>query len=51
LTIELGQSPLRLPYGFAIVDGQPTVFEFPWVLYAELQRYFQLAVPVVKPAQ
>lgn len=44
LTIEFGGlSPMRLPYALAVVDGQPVVFEFPWVLYADLQRYFQLA--------
>ena len=39
LTVEFGGlSPLRLPYALTTVDGQPVVFEFPWSLYAELQR-------------
>ena len=47
LTLEFGGlSPLRLPYALTMIDGQPTVFEFPWTLYANLQRYFHLAVPV-----
>jgi hypothetical protein len=47
LVIEFGgQSPWLLPYALATIDGQPTVFEFPWPLYADLQRYFGLAVPV-----
>ena len=46
LTLEFGgSSPLRLPYALILVDGQPMVFEFPWVLYADLQRYFELAAP------
>jgi hypothetical protein len=46
LTIEFGgSSPMRLPYALTTVDGQPMVFEFPWVLYADLQRYFELAAP------
>lgn len=46
LTIEFGgQSPWLLPYALTTIDGQPTVFEFPWPLYADLQRYFGLAVP------
>jgi hypothetical protein len=44
LTIEFGgRSPLLRPYALAVIDGQPTVFEFPWPLYADLQRYFNLA--------
>lgn len=44
LTIEFGgRSPLLRPYALAAIDGQPTVFEFPWPLYADLQRYFNLA--------
>jgi hypothetical protein len=43
LTIEFGgRSPLLRPYALTVLDGQPTVFEFPWVLYADLQRYFNL---------
>jgi hypothetical protein len=46
LVIEFGgQSPWLLPYALTTIDGQPTVFEFPWPLYADLQRYFALAVP------
>ncbi len=52
LTMEFGGlSPLRLPYALTMVDGQPTIFEFPWTLYADLQRYFHLAVPVRRAAQ
>lgn len=40
-----GQSPMGLPYALTTVEGQPVVFEFPWVLYADLQRYFELAAP------
>ena len=43
LSIEFGgRSPLLRPYALTTVDGQPTVFEFPWPLYADLQRYFNL---------
>jgi hypothetical protein len=46
LVIEFGgQSPWLLPYALTTIDGQPTVFEFPWPLYADLQRYFGLVVP------
>ena len=46
-TVEFGgKSPWLLPYALTTVDGQPTVFEFPWPLYADLQRYFGIAVPV-----
>ena len=47
LVVEFGtrQSPWLLPYALTTIDGQPTVFEFPWPLYADLQRYFGLAVP------
>lgn len=39
LTVEFGGlSPLRLPYALTTVEGQPVVFEFPWSLYADLQR-------------
>ncbi|HWN94438.1 MAG TPA: DUF4340 domain-containing protein, partial [Methylomirabilota bacterium] len=38
LSLEFGGlSPLRLPYALTTVDGQPTVFEFPWQLYIDLQ--------------
>jgi hypothetical protein len=50
LTVEFGDlSPWRLPYALTTIDGQPTVFEFPWALYTDLQRYFNLAVPTPKP--
>jgi len=44
LTIEFlaGQSPLLQHYALTEIDGQPTVFEFPWTLYGDLQRYFNL---------
>ncbi|HEY0550633.1 MAG TPA: DUF4340 domain-containing protein [Verrucomicrobiae bacterium] len=47
LVVEFGsrRSPWRLPYALVTIDGQPTVFEFPWPLYADLQRYFGLEVP------
>lgn len=46
LTVEFGGvSPMRLPYALTMVEGQPMVFEFPWVLYADLQRYFELVAP------
>jgi hypothetical protein len=46
LTMEFGGlSPLRQFYALTTIDGQPTVFEFPWTLYADLQRYFHLAAP------
>jgi hypothetical protein len=58
LTIEFGgRSPLLRPYALAMVDGQPTVFEFPWPLYDDLQRYFNLVptdlnrrLPNLRPA-
>lgn len=51
LTVEFGgPSPLRLPYALTTIDGQPTVFEFPWTLYADLQRYLHLAAPPRKVA-
>jgi hypothetical protein len=38
LSLEFGgQSALRLPYALTMIDGQPTVFEFPWQLYVDLQ--------------
>ena len=44
LTLEFGGlSPLRLPYALTPFAGQPSVFEFPWTLYVDLQRYFNLA--------
>ena len=46
LTVEFGgQSPLLQQYGLTMLDGQPSVFEFPWPLYYDLQRYFHLAPP------
>lgn len=43
LTVEfVGRSPLLNPYGLVVIDGQPVVFEFPWTLYADLQRYLNL---------
>jgi hypothetical protein len=52
LVIEFGgQSPWLLPYALTTIDGQPTVFEFPWPLYADLQRYFGLAVPAPRGGQ
>lgn len=52
LTVEFGGvSPMRLPYALTMVEGQPMVFEFPWVLYADLQRYFELAVPIPRTGQ
>lgn len=46
LTLEFGGlSPLRLPYALTPFGGQPSVFEFPWTLYMDLQRYFHLAPP------
>lgn len=43
LTVQLvGRSPLLIPYGLVVMDGQPVVFEFPWTLYADLQRYLNL---------
>ncbi len=45
LTVEFcSLTPTRF-YALTTIEGQPTVFEFPWVLYADLQRYFHLAVP------
>jgi hypothetical protein len=50
LMVEFGRlAPTRLPYALTMVEGQPTVFEFPWVLYADLQRYFHLALPKTTP--
>jgi hypothetical protein len=53
LTVEFGErvSPLQLPYALTTVDGQPTVFEFPWQLYGDLQRYLQLPAPPRRPRQ
>jgi hypothetical protein len=46
LTLEFGGlSPLRLPYALTMLDGQPAIFEFPWGLYVDVQRYFNLAPP------
>ena len=50
LTVEFGGlSPLRLPYALTTVDGQPVVFEFPWSLYADLQR--NLGLSPIAPAR
>ena len=47
LTMDFGGlSLLRLPYASTVVDGQRWVFEFPWPLYAEIQR--QLSLPPAK---
>lgn len=44
LTVEFGKlSPLLRPYALTTVDGQPYVFEFPWTIFADLQRYFHLS--------
>ena len=51
LTVQFGAlSPLRIPYALTTLDGQPAVFEFPWVLWAGLQSYFNLAAPPAKTA-
>jgi hypothetical protein len=40
ISVEFGSAaPSRYPYAITIVDGQPTVFEFPWDLYNYLQPY------------
>jgi hypothetical protein len=52
LTVEFGDlSPWRLPYALATVDGQPTVFEFPWQTFASLQSYFNLRVAAPRTAR
>jgi hypothetical protein len=44
LMVEFGAlSPLLRPYALTMVNGQPYVFEFPWTILADLQRYFGLA--------
>ena len=46
LTIEFGGStPMQIPYGLVELNGQPTLFEFPWPLYGDLLRYFHLTPP------
>jgi hypothetical protein len=46
LTLELMPTPERLPYiALATINGEAMVFEFPWMLYLELQRYFNLPGP------
>lgn len=37
-----GMSPLRLPYACTPLDGQPWIFEFPWQIYADVQRYLDV---------
>jgi hypothetical protein len=34
-----GLTPLQLPYAATLVGGEPWVFEFPWSLDLDLQRY------------
>lgn len=44
LTVEFGAlSPLLRPYALTMINGQPYVFEFPWTIFADLQRYFGLS--------
>lgn len=43
VTVKFAETPLRLPFAATTIDGQPWVFEFPWPLFTELQRY--LSVP------
>jgi len=50
LTVEFGgRSPLLLPYALVTIEGQPLVFEFPWTLYGDLQRYLHLPAPASNP--
>ena len=40
LSVEFGTiAPSKYPYAMAMVDGQPTIFEFPWDLYNYLLSY------------
>jgi len=44
LSVEFGRlSPLLQLYALTTIDGQPYVFEFPWTIFADLQRYFGLS--------
>ncbi len=52
LTIEFGGStPMQIPYGLVELNGQPTLFEFPWPLYGDLLRYFHLTTPPRRAAK
>lgn len=41
----------QLPYGLMDLNGQPVVFEFPWPLYGDLQRYFHISAPSPRAGQ
>jgi hypothetical protein len=44
LSVEFGAlSPLLRPYALTMVGDEPYVFEFPWTIFADLQRYFGVA--------
>jgi hypothetical protein len=47
LSLEFaGPKPLGVPYASILIDGQPYIFEFPWPLYYDIERY----LPVTPPA-
>ena len=46
--VEVTDLPARITAvrdALTTIGGQPAVFEFPWTLYVDLQRYFTLAQP------
>lgn len=52
LMVEFGGvSSMGLHHALTMVDGQSMVFEFPWVLYGDLQRYFELKAPGLRLGQ
>jgi len=36
-------NPLRVPYAATTIDGEPWVFEFPWPLFPDVQRYLSVS--------
>ena len=46
LSLEFaGPRPLGVPYASILIDGQPNIFEFPWPLYYDIERYLPVAAP------
>ena len=52
LSVEFGAlSPLLRPYALTMIGNEPYVFEFPWTIFADLQRYFGVAPTGARPGR
>ena len=43
LTLRFAKSVFQLYFATIPIDGQPWVFEFPWPLFIDLQRYLSVS--------